>query len=148
MLAVTYMLEGLKVVDAASYLAAPATATMLGDFGADVIKIEAPGGDGYRVLSDSNWQLTSRNKKSICLDLRQEAGRKILHQLIADADVLLTNFLAHQIEQFELEYEQVRKTNPRLVYAHVSGYGRRGPEKNRRGLIWRASGHGQASRMR
>ncbi len=130
----TYMLEGLKVVDAASYLAAPATATMLGDFGADVIKIEAPGGDGYRVLSDSNWQLTSRNKKSICLDLRQEAGRKILHQLIADADVLLTNFLAHQIEQFELEYEQVRKTNPRLVYAHVSGYGRRGPEKNRRGF--------------
>ena len=130
----SYMLEGLKVIDAASYLAAPATATMLGDFGADVIKIEAPGGDGYRLLSDSNWLLTSRNKKSICLDLRKEAGRKILHQLIDEADVLLTNFLEPQIKQFELEYEQLRKTNLRLVYAHVSGYGRRGPEKNRRGF--------------
>ena len=130
----SYMLEGLKVIDAASYLAAPATATMLGDFGADVIKIEAPGGDGYRLLSDSNWLLTSRNKKSICLDLRKEPGRKILHQLIDEADVLLTNFLEPQIKQFELEYEQLRKTNLRLVYAHVSGYGRRGPEKNRRGF--------------
>ena len=130
----SYMLEGLKVIDAASYLAAPATATMLGDFGADVIKIEAPGGDGYRLLSDSNWLLTSRNKRSICLDLRKEAARKILHQLIDEADVLLTNFLEPQIEQFELEYEKLRNTNPRLVYAHVSGYGRRGPEKNRRGF--------------
>ena len=117
----SYMLEGLKVIDAASYLAAPATATMLGDFGADVIKIEAPGGDGYRLLSDSNWLLTSRNKKSICLDLRKEAGRKILHQLTDEADVLLTNFLEPQIKQFELEYEQLRKTNLRPVsYTHLT----------------------------
>jgi len=77
---VKYLFEGLKVVDLASFLAAPGAATLLGDFGAEVIKIEPPNGDGYRRLhgswkSDYNWQLTSRNKKGVSLDVRSKEGK-------------------------------------------------------------------------
>ncbi|MEZ5561252.1 MAG: CaiB/BaiF CoA-transferase family protein [Pseudomonadales bacterium] len=128
---------GLRVVDAASFLAGPGAGTVLGDFGADVIKIEPPGGDGYRQLHggyqvDYNWQLTSRNKRSLALDLTQPAGQQILLELIDRADVLLVNLFPRQLARYGLEYEALRARNPRLIYAHMSGYGTEGPDGERR----------------
>jgi crotonobetainyl-CoA:carnitine CoA-transferase CaiB-like acyl-CoA transferase len=133
------LLEGLKVVDAASYLAAPAAATVMSDYGADVVKIEPPQGDGFRLLhgvhrTDYNWQLTSRNKRDICLDLNHASAREVLHRLVDDADVLLVNFSEDQLTRFELEYEELKKTNPRLVYARLTGFGDVGPDRKRRGF--------------
>lgn len=133
----TYILEGLKVVDAATCAAAPAAATILSDFGADVIKIEPPQGDVSRLWqgksgANCSWLLSSRNKRGICVDFEKPAGRELLKQLLTSADVFLTNFLEHEIRRFEIEYEVLRQTNPRLIYAHVSDYGVRGPDRNRR----------------
>jgi len=135
----SHILEGIKVIDAASYLAGPAAATVMADFGADVIKIEPPNGDAFRLMragyrTDYNWQLTSRNKRDLCLDLKQTEARKALHTLIDTADVLILNFREDQIEQFELDYETLRARNPRLIYALVTGYGTVGPDRNRRGF--------------
>ena len=133
----TYALEHLKVVDAASYLAGPAAATVMADYGADVIKIEPLAGDGYRLLVGPNpvpyhWQLTSRNKRSIALDLRMQQGQEILHQLVKDADVLLTNFRPDQLRDFNMTWEQMSGLNERLVMAHITGYGVEGPDANMR----------------
>ena len=94
------LFAGLKVIDCASWIAGPAAATMLSDFGADVIKIEPPGaGDPWRALTpvpgkttDYYWQLTSRNKRSLALDLKHAEGRAVLYRLLASADVFITNF--------------------------------------------------------
>ena len=130
-------LEHLKVVDAASYLAAPGAATVLADFGADVVKIEPLQGDGYRLLVGPypvpyHWQLTSRNKKSIALDLRSERGLRILHELVADTDVLLTNFRPDQQRDFKMTWDQMSERNDRLIMAEVTGYGTEGPDRNMR----------------
>ena len=130
-------LEHLKVVDAASYLAAPGAATVLADFGADVIKIEPLQGDGYRLLVGPypvpyHWQLTSRNKKSIALDLRSDRGLRILHELVADTDVLLTNFRPDQQRDFKMTWDQMSERNDRLIMAEVTGYGTEGPDRNMR----------------
>lgn len=119
------------MVDAASYLAGPGAATILGDFGANVIKVEPPGGDGYRKLVGTysvpyHWLLTSRNKRSLAVDLSKEAGQKVIHGLVAKADVLTTNFLPKQLVKYDLQYEALKAINPRLIYAHVSGYGTQG----------------------
>ncbi len=130
-------LEHLKVVDAASYLAAPGAATVLSDFGADVIKIEPLQGDGYRLLVGPypvpyHWQLTSRNKRSIALDLRSQQGLKILHELVVDADVLLTNFRPDQQRDFKMTWDEMSAQNERLIMAEVTGYGSEGPDRNMR----------------
>ena len=132
-----YLLSGVRVIDAATFLAGPASATILADFGADVIKVEPPGGDVYRTLVGAHpvpyhWQLTSRNKRSICLDLKRPEGQEVLHRLVADADVLLTNFLGKQLSAFHMTYEELKAINPRLVFAQMTGYGKRGPEVRRR----------------
>jgi formyl-CoA transferase len=131
------LLEDITVIDAATYLAGPGSATILADFGANVIKIEPPGGDGYRALVGAypvpyHWLLTSRNKKSLALDLAQDAGRKLMHELIAKADVMTSNFLQAQLDKYGLAYETVKQINPRLIFAHISGYGLEGPEADRR----------------
>ena len=133
------MLKGVKVIDAASYVAGPAAATVMGDHGASVIKIEPPSGDAYRGLAgryrtDYNWQLTSRNKRSIALDLRSEQGQEILLSLVDSADVLLVNFNAEQLKKYRLEYEYLKTRNPSLIFAQVTAYGNRGPEAGRRGF--------------
>jgi len=130
-------LTGIKVLDVASYVACPAAATVMADFGADVIKIEPPTGDAYRGLAaryrtDYNWLLTSRNKKGLALDLNHDAGREVLSRLIREADVLLLNFRDAQLDRYQLRWEQVRELNPRIVYAHLTGYGSQGPDKDRR----------------
>jgi len=131
--------QDLRVIDAASFLAGPGAGTVLSDFGADVIKIEPLQGDGYRTLKgnypvDYNWQLTSRNKRSLALDLDRREGREILHRLLADADVLLVNFVGEQLKRFGLEYDHIRRDNPRLIYAHLTGYGLTGPDAAKRGF--------------
>lgn len=132
-----HFLEDLIVVDAATFLAGPGAATMLGDFGAKVIKIEPPGGDGYRGLVGRypvpyHWLLTSRNKESLALDLSKDSGQALLHQLIKKADVMTTNFMRGQLERYQLTYPTLKAINPRLVFGHITGYGDEGPEADRR----------------
>ncbi len=129
----------LKVIDAASYLAGPGAATVMADYGADVIKVEPLSGDGYRTLAgnsrtDSNWQLTSRHKRSIALDLLQKDGRGVLQRLLEDADVLIVNFFDDQLVRFGIDYASVKRLNPRLIYARMSGYGTKGDEARTRGF--------------
>ena len=134
-----YPLDGLRVLDAATYLAGPGAATVLADFGADVIKVEPPDGDGYRKLVGRypvpyHWQLTSRNKRSIALDLTRLQGQAVLHRLVQGADVILTNFLDGQLRRFRMTYGELRQINPRLVFAQLTGYGTQGPEVERKGF--------------
>ncbi|MDZ7670495.1 MAG: CoA transferase [Gammaproteobacteria bacterium] len=129
-------LNGIKVLDMGSFVAAPAAATVMADYGADVIKIEPPDGDGYRRLLaaapvDHFWMLTSRSKRSLALDLKSDDGAEILHRLVRWADVFVTNYRDSLLDKLGLTYAALAELNPRLVYAHVSGYGRRGPEAGR-----------------
>lgn len=134
-----YLFDGLKVVDLASFLAAPGAATLLGDFGAEVIKIEPPSGDGYRRLhgnwkSDYNWQLTSRNKRGLSLDIRSKQGKKVLFRLLEEADILVTNFRSDQLTDYDLDFETLHEFNSRLILAQVTGYGNLGPDSNKKGF--------------
>src|SRR3954447_16423700 len=147
--------DGLKVLDCASFIAAPAAATVLSDFGADVIKIEPPGaGDPYRNLpnlpgypvSPHNyaWLLESRNKKSLALDLSKAEGQDVLRRLAAQADVFITNFPPAVRERLGIAYEALGPLNERLIYASFTGYGERGEEANKPGFdsnaYWARSG--------
>src|ERR1022692_2864744 len=131
--------EGLKVLDCASFIAAPAAATVLSDFGADVIKIEPPGlGDPYRTLpnlpgypvSAHNfaWMLESRNKKSLALDLSKPEGKAVLYRLVAEADVFITNFPPAVRSRLGMTYDELAPLNERLIYASFTGYGEKGEE--------------------
>ncbi len=133
------MFEDLLVIDAATFLAGPGAATVFGDYGARVVKIEPPGGDRYRTLKgawhiDYNWLLTSRNKESLALDISKPEAREIVHDLVRRADVFITNFIGDQLAKFEYEYDRIRELNPRIIYAHVSGYGTKGPHVSKRGF--------------
>ena len=147
--------EGLKVLDCASFIAAPAAATVLSDFGADVIKIEPPGGgDPYRNLanlpgypaSEHNfaWLLESRNKKSLALDLSKPEGQAVLHRLAADADVFITNYPPAVRERLGITHAHLAPQNERLIYASFTGYGEKGEEANKPGFdsnaYWARSG--------
>ena len=151
----TGIFEGLKVLDCASFIAAPAAATVLSDFGADVIKIEPPGaGDPYRNLpnlpgypaSEHNfaWMLESRNKKSLALDLSKAGGQAVLHRLVADADVFITNYPPAVRERLRITHAHLAPTNERLIYASFTGYGEKGEEANKPGFdsnaYWARSG--------
>ena len=131
------MFDDLTVIDAASYVAGPAAATVMADFGARVIKIEPPNGDGYRGLAgryrtNYNWLLTSRNKRSLALDITSEAGQQTLHKLIETADVLVVNFSLNQLTKYRLDFATLQAINPRIILAQLTGYGNRGPEADRR----------------
>lgn len=137
--------DGLKVLDCASFIAAPAAATVLSDFGADVIKIEPPGaGDPYRNLpnlpgypaSEHNyaWMLEARNKRSLALDLAKPEGREVLYRLVAEADVFITNFPPAVRGRLGITYEELAPLNPRLIYASFTGYGEVGEEANKPGF--------------
>lgn len=131
------MFEDLLVIDAASYVAGPAAATVMADYGAKVVKVEPLQGDSYRGLAaryrtNYNWLLTSRNKRSIGVDVRQAEGQEVLHKLIAKADVLVVNFNLAQLQKYRLNFETLKAINPRLVLAQITGYGNRGPEAERR----------------
>ena len=135
---VAYLLDGIKVAELASFLAGPGAATLMADYGAEVIKVEPPGGDGYRRLhgqweTDYNWQLTSRNKLGVSIDIRKEAGLKVLLRLLESADVLVTNFRNDQLEKYGIPWESLHERFPRLIVAQLTGYGNVGPDRLRRG---------------
>src|ERR1700712_1682509 len=147
--------EGLKVIDAAGFIAAPGAATILSDFGADVIKIEQPGaGDAFRKVykipnqpvSEHNflWMQVARNRRGLALDLKQPQGQPVLHRLARRADVLTFNAPPPMRGKRGLAWEQIEPLNPRLIYASLTGYGETGPEADKPGFdattYWARSG--------
>tara|TARA_R110001599_G_scaffold353838_1_gene599673 strand:- start:33002 stop:34210 length:1209 start_codon:yes stop_codon:yes gene_type:complete len=139
------MFSDLKVIDCGSYIAGPAAATIMADFGADVIKIEPPGaGDPYRYVpsipgtpnSEHNygWLLDSRNKRGLALDLGNPQGREVLHRLAREADVFVSNYPAAVRNKLGLDYDTLAALNERLIYASFSGYGEVGAEATKPGF--------------
>ena len=135
------LFAGLKVLDVSSWIAAPAAAAILADLGADVIKIEQPEiGDGYRnyyLLPPSpnsevnfTWALDNKNKRSLSLNLKSEQGKAILHQLVAQCDVYITNQPLPMRRALGLMWEDLQLLNERMIYASLTGYGEAGPEKD------------------
>ena len=130
-------LRGVRVIEMGQLIAGPFAGKMLGEFGAEVIKIEAPGeGDplrNWRMLQAGTsvwWQVQSRNKRSIALDLRSAEGQEIARRLIADADVLIENFRPGTLEGWGLGYDALSAINPGLVMLRISGYGQTGPYRD------------------
>ncbi len=135
------VLAGVRVLELGQLIAGPFAGKMLGDFGAEVIKIEPPGkGDplrAWRMLKDGTsvwWQVQSRNKKSVTLDLRQPDGQQVLRELARDADVLIENFKPGTLEGWGIGWEALSALNPRLVMLRVSGFGQDGPYRDRPGF--------------
>jgi len=133
-------LAGIKVVELGQLIAGPFAGKTLGDFGAEVIKVEPPGGDPlrqWRMLHNGTsvwWQVSSRNKHSVVLDLRTPEGRADTRALIDEADVLIENFKPGTMEAWGLGYEALASTNPGLIMLRVSGYGQTGPYRDRPGF--------------
>ena len=132
------LLKGLKVVEMATWLFAPMSACLLGELGADVIKVEAHGGDPmrglvHRVRDHVDWvyELANRNKRSVALDVRSPGGGEVMRRLLADADIFIVNLRRGGLERLGIDYESLRESHPRLIYAHATGYGTEGPDINR-----------------
>jgi formyl-CoA transferase len=133
---------GLRVIDCASWIAGPAAATILSDFGAEVIKIEPPGaGDPWRAsppvpgkTADYWWQLTARNKRSLAIDLKHPEGLSVLHRLLGSTDVFITNFPLPVRERLKIAAADLLAINPRLVYGSITAYGEAGDEAARTGF--------------
>ena len=153
------ILAGIRVVDCGTYIAGPAAAVVLSDFGADVIKIERPPyGDPYRYLSLVPgmpvsplfycWILDGRNKRSVALNLGDDAAREALLAIVRTADVFITNYQGPLLEKFRLRYEDLEPHNSRLIYAHLTGYGETGADSEQPGYdltaYWARSGLMQA----
>lgn len=122
-----HALEGVKIVDFSSFFATGFGSKLLCDLGADVVKIEPPGGDQMRPLGDL-WEGSQRGKRGLCLDMRSPEGRDVVRKLVAEADVVTVNFRPGKAEKIGLGYEQLRAINPRLVYAYLPGFGSSGPK--------------------
>jgi len=134
-------LQGIKVLELGSFIAGPFAGQLLGDYGADVIKVEPPdGGDPMRtwgVTADGHglwWPTIGRNKRSVVADLRDEAGRALVGRIAAEADVVLENFRPGRLADWGLDYASVRATNPGVVMVHVSGFGQTGPRSTEAGF--------------
>ena len=149
-------LDGVKVVELGTWAVVPCTCEILGDWGADVIKIEHPaGGDPTRGWAGPGWLPPSspvgvgwiadnRSKRTICLDLTKEHGKEVAYKLIGEADVFASNLQEPSLEKIRMDYETLKEINPRLIYAHLTGYGRNGPGCDRPGFdysaFWASSG--------
>src|SRR6266700_591444 len=146
--------SGLKVVDFASFIAGPGAAVILSDFGADVIKVEPPTGDTWRIgykippqpraKDNYPWHLNNRNKRGLALDLKSPEARGVLRRLVEWADVLIVNTPHPAREKLQLAYDDVAQWNARLIYADVTGYGDIGPDARLPGFditaYWARSG--------
>lgn len=139
------LLAGLRVIELATFVFGPGSTAVLADFGADVIKVEAPGlGDPFRHAHNSPpfmpldfaymWQQDNRNKRSIALDLKDPEGREALRALVRGADVLVTNFPPRVLARLQITYEDLRAENPRLVYGQITGYGEQGADADKPGF--------------
>ena len=141
-------LTGVKVLDMTEHMAGPYCTMILADMGAEVIKLERPGtGDSSRAMGDGNernpyFRYINRNKQSLTLDYKSPRGREIFLKLVAGADVLVENYRATVMERAGLGYETLRQTNPRLVYAQLSGFGSDGPYREKGGFDLIAQGMG------
>lgn len=149
-------LDGIRVLEIANWLAIPAAAALMADLGAEVIKVEPPGGDVFRglVLSslgydydfETNYafELDNRGKRSMTIALDKPGGPGLVKRLAKDVDVVLTNLVQERRAKYSLTYDEVRATNPGVIYVSFSGYGTRGPDENRAGFdyaaFWAATG--------
>jgi crotonobetainyl-CoA:carnitine CoA-transferase CaiB-like acyl-CoA transferase len=147
-------MDGIRVVELGLWVAGPSAAAVLADWGADVVKIEPPDGDPFRGLylsvsgaelpANPPFELDNRGKRSVALNLRTEEGRRIADELLDRADVFVTNVRPEILESFGLDDARLRARNPRLVYGRVTGYGERGPERDRPaydvGAFWSRAG--------
>jgi formyl-CoA transferase len=145
---------GLKVIDAATYVAGPSAATILGDFGATVIKLEPPGGDAYRMLAtapgqprsetDYPWMLDNRGKRGLMLDLKRADAQAVLHRMIISTDVFVTNTVPRLRTGLGIGPDTLAALNPQLIYAALTAYGETGPEADKTGFdataYWARSG--------
>jgi len=135
------VLDGIRVLELGQLIAGPFAAKTLADFGAQIIKVESPG-DGdplrkWRMLHEGTsvwWQAQSRNKQSVCIDLRLKEGQEIVRKLASKADVLIENFRPGTLEKWGLGWDDLRAINPRLIMLRVSGYGQDGPRKDEPGF--------------
>jgi crotonobetainyl-CoA:carnitine CoA-transferase CaiB-like acyl-CoA transferase len=147
------MLEGLKVVEFATYIAAPGAGGIMADWGAEVVKIEPPGGDPIRGFFDSIghvsdvnpvFELDNRGKQGVVLDITKPEGREAVVKLVRGADVFLTNVRPGALKRARLDYETLKGENPRLIYCSVTGYGLQGPDADKPGFdgasFWCRSG--------
>lgn len=149
------MLEGLRVIELATYIAAPGAAGIMADWGADVIKVESPEGDPMRRFfdtigsdQDANpvFELDNRGKRAVVLDIRSDLGREALKALVATADVFLTNVRPAALARAGLDFEALKAVSPRLIYASLTGYGLTGPDADKPGMdvaaFWSRAGVG------
>ena len=134
-------LRGIKVIELGSLIAGPFCSRIFAEFGAEVIKVEAPGGGDqlrqWRKMHDGTslwWYAQARNKKSITVDLRQPEGQKIVRELAADADIVVENFRPGALEKWHLGWDELSKLNPKLIMVRLSGYGQSGPYRDRPGF--------------
>ena len=151
-------LEGIKVIELGQWVFGPICARVLGELGADVIKVETPrGGDPVRGVVESKtypqlatipinpyFEFYNASKRAIAVDLNQEAGREIMYKLVKISDVFVTNLRPTVIDRFTLDYESVVKVNPRIIYAQATGFGPKGPDRDRMAFdetaFWTRSG--------
>ena len=154
----TQGLEGIKVVEVGGAFAMPLAGMLMGSWGAEVIHVEPPGrGDLQRHLLAAGmagwakpheinyiWEHVDRNKKSLTVNLKSPEGQEIIHALAGEADVFLNNLRPYEMEKFHLDYATLAERNPQIIYANLTGYGQRGPEKNVGGYdsvaFWARSG--------
>jgi crotonobetainyl-CoA:carnitine CoA-transferase CaiB-like acyl-CoA transferase len=151
-------LSGVRVVEVGGAVAVPVVGMLMGSWGADVIHVEPPGkGDNWRYVQEQGmagwakphpvnyfWEHADRNKKSLALNMGSAEGQDVLHKLIASADVFLNNLRPYEMDKFHLTYDILSKINPKIIYANLTGYGQKGPEKNTGGYdtvaFWARSG--------
>lgn len=132
-------LAGIRIIDAATFLAAPMAASLLSEYGAEVIKIEQPSGDTMRAIGPHRdkislwWKVIARNRQSVTLDLNQEEGRAVLKELVAQCDVIILNYRPDALKKWGLGFEDLVKHNPKLVYYHLTAFGA-GPYAQRPGF--------------
>ncbi len=147
-------MEGIKVVEMGVWVAGPSAAAILRDWGADVIKLEPPAGDPFRGLFatalgvaipvNPPFEIDNRGKRSVCLDFTNPEARAIGRRLIDEADVFVSNMRPRVLEQFGFDYDEIRKSNPRIIYCSLSGYGAEGEDRDRAaydiGAFWARAG--------
>jgi formyl-CoA transferase/CoA:oxalate CoA-transferase len=132
------LLEGVRILEITRMLSGPYCGILLGDLGAEMIKIEQPGtGDPMRIMPPvmgetmaAYYVAINRNKKSITLDLKKPEGKEVFYRLVAESDVVLDNFRAGVLKNLGIDYDTLRHKNPRIISASVSGFGEDGPYKN------------------
>lgn len=138
----TSILNGIRVLDVSTVLAAPLASNLLGDFGAEVIKVEQPEvGDASRNWGSNTWRVTNRNKKCITLDLHKEEAVEILYQLVEKSDVVVTNFRPETLRKWKIDYEDLVKVKPNVIMMHFSAFGRNGPLAEKPGFARVAEGY-------